>query len=55
MVMSIYTLASLAFVIIGIVMLFTGRYLWSMPFFGGALSLYFMGMSNDSGPSGGAR
>ena len=43
-----YFIAAAFFVFVAVFMLVTGRYVWSLPFAGGALALYFMGMSNES-------
>ena len=40
-----YRLGAIALVIIAVLILFTRQMLWSLPFAGGALVLYFLGMS----------
>jgi len=47
-----YFLGCAFLIIVGLLMLVTQRYLWSLPFFGGAATLYFMGMGSQSGGDG---
>lgn len=42
-----YFLGSAFLVIIGAILLFTHKMLWALPFGGGALVLFFLGMSRD--------
>jgi len=51
--MNVYYLAGAVLVVVGIAMLATGRYVWSLPMFGAALALYFISRSLDSGANGG--
>ncbi|MEZ5743879.1 MAG: hypothetical protein R3D89_09165 [Sphingomonadaceae bacterium] len=44
---NIYFIACALMIIIGALMLVTGRYLWSLPFFGGAAACFFIGMSQE--------
>lgn len=42
-----YFIGAAFLVIIGVLLLFTQKMLWALPFGGGALVLYFLGMSRD--------
>lgn len=48
-----YFVGSAFLVIIGVLMLVTARYLWSLPFFGGAIAMYFLAKSDET--EGGSR
>ncbi|MBV1917656.1 MAG: hypothetical protein KUG65_06300 [Sphingomonadaceae bacterium] len=50
---NLYFLASAFMVIIGLIMIISARYLWSLPFFGGALALYFVGKGQAYDEGGG--
>lgn len=42
-----YFIGTAFLLIIGALLLFTNKMLWALPFGGGALVLYFLGMSRD--------
>ena len=48
-----YYLGAAFMVVIGVFMAITGRYMWALPFFGGALVLFFLGKGQDMDSSGG--
>jgi hypothetical protein len=43
-----YFIGAVFMVIVAVLFLFTRQWLWSLPFGGGALVLYFLGMSKET-------
>jgi len=54
--MNPYYIGAAFLVFVAVAMIVFAKYLWSLPFFGGALAMYFLGASKDAdGGDGDAR